>query len=138
MALFRRLAPLALALLLAAAVMVPPPAAATPVPPELLGTAADYGGFVNGKFLILNMHGGFSHRAIEPVHENIRYAAWMNAGVIRIFATDSAFESVDEGDWLGDRIADVAPLLRDHKIKLVVALVNNHEEVPGEDPYSVG
>lgn len=138
-ALFRRIVPLALAALLAAVALVPPPSAdATPVPPELVGSSADFRGFVNGRFLILNMHGGFSHPTTEPVEENIRYAAWMNAGAIRIFATDSAAQSVEYGEALGNRIADVAPALRANQIKLIVALVNNHQEVPGEDPSSVG
>ena len=136
---FRRVVPLALAAVLAAVSLLPmSPADATPYPPELIGGSADFRGFVNGRFLILNMHGGFSHPSVEPVEENIRYAAWMNAGAIRIFATDSAAEDVEYGDALGNRIADVAPTLRAHGIKLIVALVNNHQEVPGEAASSVG
>jgi hypothetical protein len=111
---------------------------ATPFPPSMIGTSADYQGFINGRFLILNMHGGFLHRSIDPVQENIRYASWMNAGAIRIFATDSSQTSTDDAVWLGERIADVAPTLRAHDVKLIVALVNNHEEVPGEPRSSVG
>lgn len=114
------------------------PAEAMPFPPSRLGTAADYQGYINGRFLILNMHGGFMHSSIDPVQENIRYAAWMNAGAIRIFATDSSQRSVSDAAWLGNRIADVAPTLRAYDVKVIVALVNNHQEVPGEPKNSVG
>ncbi len=139
MAISRPFVLLVCATLLAVVAAAPPATVdATPVPPELVGTSADFRGFVNGKFLILNMHGGFSHRSVDPIEENIRYAAWMNAGAIRIFATDSSFDSARDAEALGNRIADVAPSLRAHRIKLIVALANNHQEVPGEDPYSVG
>jgi hypothetical protein len=62
----------------------------------------------------------------------------MNAGAIRIFATDSTQRSTNDATWLGTRIADVAPALRANDIKLIVALVNNHQEVPGEPKNSVG
>ena len=73
-----------------------------PLPPSRIGTSADYQGFINGRFLILNMHGGMLHRSIDPVYENLRYAAWMNAGAIRMFATDStqnrgSYTSIAEG-----------------------------------------
>ena len=114
------------------------PARATPIPPSQIGGPAEYGGFVNGRFLLLNMHGGLLHPDIEPVRENVRYATWMNAGVIRIFATDSTQQSTEDGAWVGHRIADLAPTLREHRIKLIVALVNNHQEAPGERPESAG
>jgi hypothetical protein len=62
----------------------------------------------------------------------------MNAGAIRIFATDSSQSKVDDGTWVGNRIADVAPALRGNDVKLIVALVNNHQQVPGEPKDSVG
>ena len=62
---------------------------------------------VNGRFLILNMHGGMLHRSIDPVVENVRYASWMNAGAIRMFATDSIQTSSQDGDWVGNRIAEI-------------------------------
>jgi hypothetical protein len=114
------------------------PAEAMPLPPSRIGTSADYHGFINGRFLILNMHGGILHRSIDPVQENIRYAAWMNAGAIRVFATDSSQRGSADGDWVGNRIADIAPALRSHDLKLIVALVNNHQEVVGENKSSVG
>jgi hypothetical protein len=117
---------------------VPIPAEATPVPPSRIGNAADYQGFINGRFLILNMHGGLLHRDIDPAQENVRYAAWMDAGAIRIFATDSTQRSSLDGEWMGNRIADLAPTLRAYDVKLIVALVNNHQEVPGEPRSSVG
>jgi hypothetical protein len=116
----------------------PAPAEAMPLPPSRIGTSADYQGFINGRFLILNMHGGILHRSIDPVYENVRYATWMNAGAIRMFATDSIQNSVSDGDWVGNRIADLAPALRGSELKLIVALVNNHQEVPGEPRSSVG
>ncbi|MCC7369843.1 MAG: hypothetical protein IT306_15555 [Chloroflexi bacterium] len=136
--LLRWTAPFLIALAVLCAGVTPAPAQAMPVPPSRLGTSADYQGFINGRFLILNMHGGFIHRSIDPVQENIRYAAWMNAGAIRIFATDSTQNSAEDANWLGNRIADVAPALRANDVKLIVALVNNHEEVPGEPRNSVG
>jgi hypothetical protein len=130
--------PFVLALLVLVLGSSPVPADAMPFPPSRIGTSADYQGFINGRFLILNMHGGFLHPSIDPVQENIRYAAWMNAGAIRIFATDSTQRSVNDATWLGNRIADVAPLLRQYDVKLIVALVNNHQEVPGEPKNSTG
>lgn len=109
-----------------------------PLPPSRIGTSADYQGFINGRFLILNMHGGILHRSIDPVYENIKYATWMNAGAIRMFATDSTQNNSSDGDWVGNRIADIAPALRGNDLKLIVALVNNHQEVPGEPRNSVG
>ena len=113
-------------------------ATAAPLPPSRVGTSADYQGFVNGRFLILNMHGGLMHPQIDSVQENVRYAAWMNAGAIRVFATDSTQTSSADGDWVGTRIADLAPMLRAFDLKLIVALVNNHQEVHGEATGSVG
>jgi hypothetical protein len=131
-------APLILALLVLSVGRPSVPAQAMPLPPSRIGTSADYQGFINGRFLILNMHGGMLHRSIEPVQENIRYAAWMNAGAIRMFATDSTQDDAAAGDWVGNRIADIAPALRGNDIKLIVALVNNHQEVVGENKASVG
>jgi len=129
-----------LALVLAVVLSLSPGgrARATPIPPGLIGGPADYQGYLNGRFLLLNMHGGLFHPDLEPARENVRYAAWMNAGVIRVFATDSSQQSSEDGDWVGHRIADLAPTLRDHQIKVIVALVNNHQEVPGEQPGSAG
>lgn len=133
-------APLRFTLLLAVVLALVPraEARATPIPPDKIGGPGDYFGYVNGKFLILNMHGGLHHPDIEPVRENVRYAAWMNAGVIRIFATDSDQHSSADGERVGHRIGDLASTLREHGIKLIVALVNNHQEVAGENPASVG
>src|SRR5437763_9536795 len=138
MTVLRWTVPLVLALLVLSLGGSPAPAEAMPFPPSRIGTAADYQGFINGRFLILNMHGGFLHPTIDPVQENIRYAAWMNAGAIRIFATDSTQRSTADGAWVGNRIADVAPALRANDLKVIVALVNNHQEVPGEPRSSVG
>jgi hypothetical protein len=126
------------ALVLAGGAFPPLLAEATPLPPSRLGTAADYQGFINGRFLILNMHGGMHQPNMLYAQENVRYAAWMNAGAIRIFATDSTQRRAEDADWLGNRIGDIAPMLRANEIKLIVALVNNHEEVPGEYKDSVG
>jgi hypothetical protein len=131
---FHRLVALALALSLLPVDRV----GATPIPPGIADSPADYYGYMNGRFLLLNMHGGLFHPDITSVRENVRYAEWMNAGVIRVFATDSAQDDVEDGDWVGHRIADLAPALREHHVKLIVALVNNHQEVPGERPESVG
>jgi hypothetical protein len=126
------------ALLLLVGDGAPEPAAATLLPPKNVGSAADYQGFINGRFLILNMHGAISHSSLDPIQEDVRYASWMNAGAIRIFATDSTLTSTADGEVIGNRIADIAPTLRSYDIKLIVALVNNHQEVPGEDRSSIG
>jgi hypothetical protein len=128
----------ALTLALILALLATDAVSATPTPPGVADSPADYYGYMNGRFLLLNMHGALFHPDIESVRENVRYAAWMNAGVIRVFATDSAQRGPEDGDWVGHRIADVAPTLREHRVKLIVALVNNHQEVPGERPESVG
>ena len=93
---------------------------------------------LNGSFLMLNMHGALFHQDIADFKENVAYAQWMRAGVIRVFATDSNTFKPWDGKQVGNRIADVAPFLRAGNVKLLVALVNNHQPVPGEAPDSVG
>jgi hypothetical protein len=95
-------------------------------------------GYLNGRFLILNIHGGLFHKDIGNIHENIRYAEWMKAGVLRVFATDGGEFVHWDGKQVGNRIADLAPALRAAELKLIVALVNNHRPVPGERPDSFG
>lgn len=123
---------------LLAGLVMPDVARATPVPPGSFDSPADYHGFLNGRFLLLNMHGALFHPGLAPVQENVRYAAWMNAGAIRVFATDSSLQGAEDAEWIADRIADLAPTLREHRVKLIVALVNNHQEVPNERPESAG
>ena len=89
-------------------------------------------GWVNGKFVILNMHGLLFQDDLADIEENIAYARWLNAGVIRVFATDANHFADWDGERLGGRIGEMAPLLRAANIKLIVAIVNNHREVPGE------
>lgn len=93
---------------------------------------------VNNRFLILNMHGMLFHDRLADIQEDISYARWMNAGVIRVFATDASGMAEWTGGDVAERIIEIAPMLREANIKLIVALVNNHQEVPGEDPSSVG
>jgi hypothetical protein len=95
-------------------------------------------GYLNGRFLILNMHGALFHPDPANLYENIEYARWMNAGVIRVFATDAGGFTEWDGERLGNRIADLAPALRGANLKLIVAIVNNHEPVPNERPESFG
>ena len=58
--------------------------------PELLPTEAlppagrREVGYLNGRFLVLNMHGLLFHEDVEDVYENIRYASWMNAAVLKL------------------------------------------------------
>jgi endo-1,4-beta-mannosidase len=94
--------------------------------------------FVNNRFLILNMHGMLFHERLADIQEDIYYASWMNAGVIRVFATDASGLEPWSGGEVAERIIEIAPMLRSANIKLIVALVNNHQEVPGEAPSSVG
>jgi len=93
---------------------------------------------LNGRFLMLNMHGALFHQELRDFQENVAYAQWMRAGVIRVFATDSNSFKPWDGKRVGDRIADVAPFLREGNIKLLVTFVNNHQPVPGEAPDSSG
>ena len=55
-----------------------------------------------------------------------------------MFATDNNGSLTWDGKTVGNRIADIAPSLRAARIRLIVALVNNHREVPGELPASSG
>lgn len=93
---------------------------------------------INGRFLLLNMHGALFHSDIRDLEEDIAYAAWMRAGAIRVFATDNNTLKNWSGAEVGNRIADVAPVLRANGVKLLVALVNNHRPVPGEPAESHG
>lgn len=93
---------------------------------------------LNGRFLLLNMHGLLFHEDPRDFAENVAYARWMRAGVIRTFATDNNTLKPWSGLRLGNQIADMAPVLRAGDVKLIVALVNNHRPVPGEAPQSFG
>lgn len=93
---------------------------------------------LNGHFLMLNMHGMLFHDNLSDINEDISYARWMNAGVIRTFATDNNSGKSWDGVTVGNRIADIAPALRANGVKLIVSLVNNHKPVPGEKPESFG
>jgi len=107
-----------------------------PTRPEPLNVASRT--LVNGRFLILNMHGLLFHDYLSDIQQNVDYARWMNAGVIRVFATDASRAAQWTGGQVAERIIEIAPMLREANIKLIVALVNNHQEVPGEDPEAVG
>jgi hypothetical protein len=62
----------------------------------------------------------------------------MQAGVVRVFATDNNSLKGWDGVMVGNRIADAATVFRHWNVKLIVALVNNHRPVPGEAPESFG
>lgn len=111
--------------------VVPTP---TPVPPVLPSRISS----VNGRFLLLNMHGMLFHDNLADIAEDAAYARWMGAGAIRTFATDNNTMKPWNGTVVGNRIADIAPALRNNGIKLIVALVNNHKAVPGEAPEATG
>src|SRR5690606_31713557 len=93
---------------------------------------------LNGRFLMLNMHGALFHERASDFQENVAYARWLGAGVIRVFATDNNALKSWDGQRLGNHIADMAPIFRAGGLKLLVALVNNHRPVPGEVDESVG
>jgi hypothetical protein len=112
-----------------------PNAASSAPPTRSLLSAADP---LNGGFLIVNMHGMLFHPAASDIDEDVAYARWLGGGVIRVFATDNNGPLNWSGKTMGDRIADIAPSLRAGQTKLIVALVNNHREVPGELPSSSG
>jgi hypothetical protein len=93
---------------------------------------------MNGGFLIVNQHGMLFHDLDEDAAEDINYARWLGAGIIRVFGTDNnGFKALD-GKQVGNRIADRAPMLRAANMKLIVAFVNNHRAVPGEPAEDSG
>jgi hypothetical protein len=107
--------------------------AASPPLPSPLGIPA-----LGGRFLIVNNHGALFGRYDSDLWENAAYASWLGAGTIRVFATDSNLLQPWDGRRVGQRIVQWAPSLRANRVKLVVALVNNHRPVPGELPQSAG
>jgi hypothetical protein len=94
--------------------------------------------YLDYRFLIVNNHGGLFHRYDSDLWENAAYASWLGAGAIRVFATDNNLLQSWDGRRVGQRIVQWAPSLRAHRLKLVVALVNNHRPVPGEPAQSSG
>jgi hypothetical protein len=112
------------------------PAALSSISQAEPATASPY--LLNGRFLLLNMHGFLFQDDPRDYVENLAYARWMHAGVIRVFATDANRQQPWDGERVGNTIADLAPSLREYDVKLLVALVNNHQPVPGEKSDSVG
>jgi hypothetical protein len=94
--------------------------------------------FANGGALMLNMHGLLFHDDPRDVRENIEYAAWLNSGVIRVFATDKIGHINHTGGEIGERIAAMAPLLREHRVKLAIVFMDQYREVPGEPNAPLG
>jgi len=93
---------------------------------------------INGRFLMVSMHGALFHKVPSDFAENVAYARWLGAGAIRVFGTDSNTYQQWDGNRVGNVIADNAQVLRQSGIKLVVAFVNNHQPVPGEAPDAWG
>lgn len=93
---------------------------------------------LNNGFLLLNMHGMLFHPDLSDIDEDLAYARWLGGGIIRVFATDSNGLQHWEGTQVGERIAEIAPQLRAAHLRLIVALVNNHQVVPGELATSAG
>ncbi|MFN0070669.1 MAG: hypothetical protein ACKVVP_04165 [Chloroflexota bacterium] len=94
--------------------------------------------FANGQSLILNMHALLFHERPADVRENLEYAAWLNAGVVRVFSTDKIGHLNLTGREIGERIVEMAPLLRQHRLKLIVALMDQYREVPGDTSAPLG
>jgi hypothetical protein len=105
----------------------PPPLPGSPGMPSL-----------GGRFLIANNHGALFYRYDSDLWENAAYASWLGAGAIRVFGTDSNLLQSWDGKKVGQRIVQWAPALRTHRLKLIVAFVNNHQPVPGEPKQSAG
>src|SRR5229473_5688877 len=84
---------------------------------------------LNGGFVLVNNHGMLFHSELSDIQEDVSYARWLGSGVIRAFATDSQGVRNWDGQRVGARIADIAPMLRAAHIRLMVALVNNHRAV---------
>jgi hypothetical protein len=93
---------------------------------------------LNGGDLIANMHGLLFHERQRDWEEDISYAHWLGARVIRAFGTDNIGFRNWDGKHVGSQIVAVAPLLRAQHMKLIVAFVNNHRPVPGEAADSFG
>jgi hypothetical protein len=93
---------------------------------------------LNGGFLIVNIHGLLFHERDSDIQEDAAYARWLGARVIRVFGTDNNGLRQWDGARVGTRIAEVAPLLRTARVRLIVAFVNNHRAVPGEAPDASG
>jgi hypothetical protein len=93
---------------------------------------------LNGGFLLVNMHGMLFHPDRNDIGEDLAYARWLGAGIVRVFATDSSGQHDWDGSRVGTRIAEIAPMLRAAHLRLIVALVNNHQAVPGELALSAG
>ncbi|HEX2326244.1 MAG TPA: hypothetical protein VHQ00_12675, partial [Chloroflexota bacterium] len=110
----------------------PTPAVAAPAPP------APHLGQGQERFLLVNQHGGLFYESDADLQENAAYAAWLGASAIRVFATDSNTHKPWDGKRVGRQIVRWAPHLRSRRLRLVVALVNNHRPVPGEAPDSAG
>lgn len=93
---------------------------------------------LNGGYLIVNMHGMLFHPGDADIAEDLTYARWLGGSIVRVFATDSSGKTDWDGKRVGERIAQLAPLLRKAHLRLIVAFVNNHEAVPGEANGSIG
>ena len=93
---------------------------------------------LNSGFLPINMHGMLFHPDLSDIDEDLAYARWLGGGVIRVFATDSNGLQHWDGSQVGQRIAEIAPMLRASHLRLIVAFVNNHQAVPGELDESAG
>ncbi len=108
-----------------------------------LGTSPDAIHFqgrdvLGGKFLLLNMPAMLFHDDVNDIREDIRYAQWMNAGVIRVFPTDPITYKPWDGKQVGARIVQIAPDLRAAGLRLIVALVSNYQPVPAEPQGNFG
>jgi len=104
----------------------------TPAPQSRLSTADP----LNGGGVVVNMHGMLFHPDLSDIQEDVTYARWLGSGVIRVFATDSQGRLTWDGQRVGTRIADIAPMLRAAHIRLIVSLVNNHRAVPRSRPLA--
>src|SRR5919202_2976371 len=93
---------------------------------------------LNSGFLLLNMHGMLFHPDVGDIAEDLAYARWLGSGIIRVFGTDSNGLEQWDGTRVGERIAEIAPMLRAAHLRLIVAFVNNHQAVPGELGASAG
>jgi hypothetical protein len=137
-----RVAPLTIAAAIALALLASPAMAIEPSPSTSTNLASPsriaVADPLNGGFLIANMHGMLFHPETSDISEDLTYARWLGAGIVRVFATDSSGTHTWDGSRVGTRIAEIAPMLRAAHLRLIVALVNNHQAVPGELSTSAG
>src|SRR5438270_14094129 len=96
----------------AAALAVPDAALAVPAPPippplapvaPVSASRLPANDPLNGGFLLVNNHGMVFHERDSDVQEDVNYARWLGAGIIRVFGTDNNSYRPWDGNRVGNR-----------------------------------